>query len=300
MPPASASATYDIVFYHQFLARHPMWPSQSKAELELDPRLMVGMATDVAHRRAPMGQPVLITNDGAAFAGRPHLAIERRELADPATLQYDRTRCYRDYIAARVGRTDRLGAIFLDTDALVLRELAPLFDLPFDVALTYLESALEPAATMRDHWGLPNDGRQSAINFGVMAARFTPAAVAFFDAALSRFAAMAAEGTDFLAGPRNRFRTADRTAESYFQVDDVRTWGGGQFAMTSLLADALFDRLRPDSEVAGARVRLLPAESWNFSPGGGALGWDMLDGRHILHLKGNRKAQFTAIAAHLA
>ena len=291
---------YDIVFYHQFLGAHPMRPSQSPAEAAMDPRMMIHLATGIAHRRSPGGRVVLVTNAVADFAGRPHLAVERRELADPAMLQYDRTRCYRDYIAARVGSTDRAGAVFLDTDALALQELAPLFDRPFDVALTYLEEALVPPPTALDRWGLPDDGRLSAINFGVMAARFTPAAVAFFDAALDRFAAIAGEGAQFLGAARNSFRAADPSAGSHFRIGDVRTWGGGQFALTSLLSSNLFGTFCADGAIAGARVRLLPSEQWNFSPPGGPMTMETLDGRYVLHLKGSRKAQFPAVAARLA
>src|SRR5690606_10094355 len=129
---------------------HPMWPSQTRAESELDPRHMVRLAIAAVHRAAPRGRPVLITNEVERFAGLEGLALERRHLDDPATLQLDRTRCYRDYLAARVGRNDRAGAIFLDTDALALRELGPMFDHDFDVALTYLESSLHQPVPL-DH-----------------------------------------------------------------------------------------------------------------------------------------------------
>lgn len=300
MPAPSPDASYDIVFYHQFLDAHPMRPSQSAAEAAMDPRMMIDLATAIAGRRAPAGRIVLVTNAGASFAHRSDITIEHRELADPAALQYDRTRSYRDYIAARVGQSDRRGVIFLDTDALALRELAPLFDQSFDVALTYLEEALTPPPAGLDHWGLPDDGRLSAINFGVMAARFTPAAVGFFDAALARFDAIAAEGGDFLGTRRNSFRAAASGGDAQFRIGDVRTWGGGQFALTSLLSANLFGTLREDCEVAGARVRLLPSAAWNYSPSGGRFSMDMLDGRFILHLKGSRKAQFAAVAAWLA
>ncbi len=289
---------YDVVFYHQFLDAHPMWPSQTRAESELDPRRMVRLAIAAVHRAAPLGRPVLITNEVGGFAGLEGLTLERRHLDDPATLQLDRTRCYRDYLAARAGHDDRVGAIFLDTDALVLRELAPVFAHDFDVAVTYLESSLHRPVPL-DHWGLPTDGRLSAINFGVMAARFTTAAVGFFDAALERYGVLAAEGAGFVKDGRNRFRTADRTTETYYRIDDVRTWGGGQFALTSLLSEHLFGDFRPDCQAAGAAIRLLPAEQWNYSPAGGRFTRDMLDDRFVLHLKGTRKAQFEAVAAWL-
>lgn len=298
--PNAARTSYDIVFYHQFLGAHPMRPSQSVAEAAMDPRMMIHLATGIAQRRAPGGRVVLVTNAVADFAHVPGLTVERRELADPAALQYDRTRCYRDYVAAHVGASDRQGVIFLDTDALALREMAPLFQLPFDVALTYLEEALVPPPARLDHWGLPDDGRLSAINFGVMAARFTPAAVAFFDAALERFEAIAAEGQQFLGAARNSFRTADPARGTHFRIGDVRTWGGGQFALTSLLSPHLFGTLQPDCRVEDARIRLLPSAEWNFSPAGGRFTADMLDGRYVLHLKGSRKAQFSAVAAWLA
>lgn len=296
-PPAHS---YDIVFYHQFLGAHPMRPSQSPAEAAMDPRAMIRLATEIAHRRSPGGRVVLVTNAVADFADLPHITVERRDLADPAGLQYDRTRCYRDHLAAGVGQAGRQGAIFLDTDALALREMAGLFDRPFDVALTYLEEALAPPPARLDRWGLPDDGRLSAINFGVMAARFTPAAVAFFDAALERFEAIAGEGEGFLGTARNSFRTADPADGTHFRIADVRTWGGGQFALTSLLSPCLFGTLRTDCEVAGARVRLLPSAQWNFSPPGGRMTMESLEGCYVLHLKGSRKAQFPAVAAWLA
>lgn len=277
-----------------------MLPSQSKAEAEMDPRRMIQIAAGFVRTRSPAGRAIVVTNDAAAFAGYDDLTVEQWETADAALIAYERTRCYRDYIAARVGRADLAGAIFLDTDALALREMAAVFDHPFDVALTYVEGSVQPPAPPVDHWGLPTDGRLSAINFGVMAVRFTPAAVGFFNAVLERYDAIIAEGDRFLGMARNRFRTADKASDGFFQIPDVRVWGGAQFSVTSLLSEHLFGRFREDCEVAGARIRLLPSELWNYSPPGGRMTMEMLDGRYVLHLKGSRKAQFSAVAAWLA
>ncbi|MGE0717236.1 MAG: hypothetical protein AB7P02_17460 [Alphaproteobacteria bacterium] len=287
---------YDVVIYFQALDTHPLHRAQRPEDTAVTPQRMLAMAGACIAARAPGARPVLITGGGLAVP--PGFRVEPRKLADPALLQLDRIRAYRDYLAARVGKAgagnDGIGAIFLDLDTLVLRELAPLFDQPFDVALTYLEAALDPPPAALDRWGLPDDGRPGAINFGVVAARFTPAAVDFFDAVLERFSAMAESGARFMTGKRNMFRTAAGLS----RISDLRTWGGDQFAVISLVSAALFGTRRDRAAVAGADILLLPAAQWNWTPSDRLRRAD-LGGRFIAHLKGSRKEFMPGMARWL-
>ncbi|MCC7275368.1 MAG: hypothetical protein IT561_22050 [Alphaproteobacteria bacterium] len=294
------TAGYDVVFCHRWLDAHPLERTLPPPAAALHPLYVMRIAAAFVARHAPAARIVVLTDDAGRLRGRiPGAVVEERDLGTPETLQLGRTRAYRDFLAEHAAAADGTGAVFLDTDALALRELGPLFERPFDVALTYLAEALEPPPAALDEWGLPTDRRLSAINFGVMAARYGTAAVAFFDAALERFAAIAAAGDSFLSGARNTFSGAGGAAAT-MRIGDVRTWGGGQFALTSLMSAQLFRGLAPESMVAGARVLLLPDSAWNYSPPPGRFTPDMLEGRWVLHLKGARKAQIGAIAAWFA
>ncbi|MGE0717939.1 MAG: hypothetical protein AB7P02_21005 [Alphaproteobacteria bacterium] len=294
---STTPAACDVVFYHQWMEAHPLAPSLSPAANAVHPAFMTRIAVAFARRHAPGGRVCIVTDDPARFGGGfADVVFEQRPAVDPGAVALDRARAYRDFVAARVGTPG--GALFIDTDALVLRDPAPLFAGGFDVALTYQQGSVATRPEALDHWGLPTDGRLSAINGGVMAARYTPAAVAFHDATLARFAAIVAEGERFLDHGRNTFKVVGREdAAGAHRIADVRIWGGHQFALTSLLSDALFGEFHAESMVGDAHVLLLPDDAWNYSPPPGRLGMDMLDGRWILHLKGTRKTQLAPIAA---
>ncbi|MCC7275367.1 MAG: hypothetical protein IT561_22045, partial [Alphaproteobacteria bacterium] len=259
----------------------------------IDAMTMIRLATGFVRHRAHGGRPVVITNDVGRLAGLTDVAVIARPTGDPAGLLLDRIRAYRDYVAAQIGIGDACGAVFVDTDVLALRDLAPLFDLSFDVALTVRSGPLERPVVALDRWGLPRDARPAPVNSGVMAVRFNARSLAFLDATLDRFTAIVAEGTAFLTDGRNSYRTGD--GKGRYRIADVRTWGGDQFALTSLLSEHLFANRTASCTVAGAAIVLLPDATWNFTPKE-RLTPEMLDGRFILHLKGNKKSWMAPVA----
>lgn len=280
---------YDVVFYHQTLPVHPMRRSFDGLGEGRSLVRQFRLAVESVVRHVPRGRPVLLSGDDPPLID--DIAVERRPLVDHALLQIDRSAAYRDYVAARVGAPG--GVIFLDTDTLVLRDLADMFSRPFDVALTYAESSLTPPPPL-DHWGLPTDGRQSAINGGVMAARYSAGAVQFFDAALDRLAAIAAEGKRFLSGGRNLFLASDFV--SAYRIRDIRIWGGAQFALTSLVSAALFRGPQPENAlVGGSEIAFLPSAVWNRVPHDDHAR-DDFTGAYIVHLKGGKKRWTEEIA----
>jgi hypothetical protein len=155
--------------------------------------------------------------------------------------------------------------VFLDADALVNRPLEPVFDLGFDIGLTYRDGP-----------------RLMPANEGVMfiAARRPQAVRRFFEIRLATYDAIAADA--FIGG--------------YY--GDVKRWRGGQLTL-----NAMVHALRPfspyaPSEVAGAQLRFLPCDTFNFSGGEGesASSLDRLDERFVVHFKGPRKYAFAFAA----
>jgi len=292
-------APYEIVLHHEWMDAHPLAAALPEAATALEQAEMIGLALRSMRRNAPRGRVSIVTNEPGRFRDLPPgVALIGRDIASPSALAYDRTEAYRDIVAERIAAGSRI--LFLDTDVLVLRELDALFDHPFDVALTYVEDAVASQPAALDHWGLPMDGRLSAINFGVMAVRATAAAVRFFEAVLARLAAMAAEGLAFLSGRRNLFpvmrRNGPAAGASHLRVADIRQWGGAQFAIVSLLSQHLFGAFADSFVAEGVRVRLFPSREWNHAPNGPVTA-AMTEGRYLLHFKGPRKILMTEAAA---
>lgn len=155
---------------------------------------------------------------------------------------------------------------FLDTDAFPNGPLARVFDLSFDVGLTFRTDPLV----------MP-------INEGVIFASATrkTAVRTFFRRYL---------------GTYERLR-ADSRVERYY--GDICAWRGGQLSLNVLALpadwpDANVGRLQPDLEVA-----LLPCDPFNFSPSPDdpLLAGDMREGsKFIIHLKGQDKSAFARLS----
>lgn len=279
-----------VAFYHQTV-QHPMRKVLGRAAERDEIAAMLALGVASVRHQMPDAALALITGDEVPIL--PGIPVEPHPLHDPAELQLDRTRAYRNFVAARVGQPG--GALFLDTDILVTGPAGEMFELPFDAALTYLEEGVTPLPERLDHWGLPADGRLSAVNFGVMAMRYTVGAVQFLDAVLQRFDAIVAEGRDFLKHKRNVFTGLN----GRYRIADVRTWGGGQFAMTSLMSPHLFrSPVAELAEVDGAAVRLLPATVWNYTPPDDIGAADFAAAR-ISHFKGMKKHWMPVVAQRL-
>ena len=181
------------------------------------------------------------------------------ELAvDPASPMYERATALLAYAESAAFTRD---TVFLDSDALVNRPLDEVFGLDFDVALTY-----------RDVSGL------MPVNEGVifLSARRPPAVRHFLRRRLALYERLAADS--FITG--------------YY--GDVKRWRGGQLSL-----NAMAYGLGPYSpyrvyECAGASIRMLPCDTFNFTAGEGeaASAVEHLDDRYVVHFKGTRKYAF--------
>ena len=279
-----------VVYYHQSI-EHPMRRGIGESGSVQETARLLALSLASVGRHMPTAAPVLVTGDPEPIA--KGIEIEYRPLRDPTELQRDRTRAYRDFIRQRTGQPG--GALFLDTDILVTGDAAALFDDPFDVALTYADDAILPVPAELDRWGLPIDGRPCAINFGVLATRFTSATIEFFDRILARYDAIVDAGDDFLSGSRNVYTKPG----GRFRIGDVRTWGGDQFAVTSVLSPLLYSNpFQQTAELAGARVRLLPTSVWNYTPPDDLAQADFAACR-IAHFKGSKKVWMPIVARRL-
>jgi|GEM_PF-901860 len=210
-------------------------------------------------RHCPGSMVTLVTAAGArqrALAA-PDVAVVELEL-DAARPMYERACALLAYARSPAFSRD---TVFLDADALVNRPLEAVFDLDFDIGLTYRDGP-----------------RLMPANEGVMflAARRPQAVRDFLEARLATYDALAADA--FIAG--------------YY--GDVKRWRGGQLSLNALLHG-----LRPYSpyaprSAAGARLRFLPCDTFNFSGGEGeaASSLERLDERYVVHFKGSRKYAF--------
>ena len=204
----------------------------------------------------------LVTTPGARYRqlAAPDVRVVELPL-NAAQPMYERANALLAY-ASSAAFTEN--TVFLDSDALVNRPLDEVFALGFDVGLTYRTTpGLMPV----------NEG---AIYFG--AAR--PAAV-----------------REFL---RRRLATYDRLVSDALVTrfyGDVRRWRGGQLSL-----NAVSHGLAPYSpyrvqEVEGARLRMLPCDTYNFSAGDEtALALDHLEDRYVIHFKGALKYAFRLAA----
>jgi hypothetical protein len=80
-------------------------------------------------------------------------------------------------------------------------------------------------------------------------------------------------------------------------VQDIRKWGGDQFALMNMVGRVLVEE-RPESiEYAGAQVRFLDCDIYNYSPEQGSqLTKAMLESKYIFHMKGPRKEWMSLLA----
>jgi len=211
----------------------------------------------------PGATVTLVTASGGRQRALAADDVKVVELAlDASQPMYERACALLAYVRSPAFARD---TVFLDADALVNRALEPIFELGFDIGITYRDGPrLMPA----------NEG----VIF--LCARRPQAVERFLETRLATYDAIAADA--FIGG--------------YY--GDVRRWRGGQLSI-----NALVHELRPYSpyaecEAAGARIRFLPCDTFNFSGGEGedASSLERLDERYVVHFKGPRKYAF-ALAA---
>jgi hypothetical protein len=205
----------------------------------------------------------LATGEGSRYGvlAAPDVAVVALPVAAGQPM-YERAIALLAYAASSAFTRD---TVFLDSDAFVNRPLNAVFDHGFDVGLTYREGK-----------------RLMPVNEGVMflAARRPEAVRRFLTRRLATY--------DRLLD--------DALVRSYY--GDVRRWRGGQLSLNAVACHLLPCSPYRAWSVAGARVRFLPCDTYNYAAGEGesASGIERLADRYVVHFKGSRKFALTLAA----
>lgn len=205
----------------------------------------------------------VVTSPGARYAQLAAPDVRVVELpVNEAQPMYERANALLAYASSTAFSRD---TVFLDSDALVNRPLEEVFSLGFDVGLTYRgTSGLMP------------------VNEGVIfLCAQRPQAV-----------------REFL---RRRLATYDRLVTDPLITrcyGDVRRWRGGQLSLNAVSPGLSLHSPYRYYDCAGAVVRMLPCDTFNFTSGEGeaATSLEHLDDRYIIHFKGMRKYAFNLAA----
>lgn len=201
-------------------------------EGRVDYRSVLRGSLEAFRKSNPDAQAILLTDIVGDTSWLPEGISVARFDVDASQLMYSRMRCYRALIVSKAVSGPTL---LLDTDVCVQRDFAPVFDGSFDLGLTY--------RTQPGNWHMP-------VNEGLimLADGASCAAASFFSAALNVYEWMASQ-------PWIKERYGF----------DVRNWRGGQLSLNAVI-DRKTPPFSPDAAiVAGARVKYLPAESYNYS-----------------------------------
>lgn len=205
----------------------------------------------------------VVTSPGARYTALEAPDVRVVELPlNRAHPMYERANALLAYASSSAFVRD---TVFLDSDALVNRPLEEVFALGFDVGLTYrATSGLMP------------------VNEGVMF--------------LSARRAEAVRG--FLL---RRLATYDRLVSDPLiagTYGDVRRWRGGQLSLNAVSPALGMQSPYRLYDCAGAVVRMLPCDTFNFTSGEGeaATSLEHLDDRYVIHFKGMRKYAFNLAA----
>ena len=208
----------------------------------------------------------VLATDSAFLAGfaHPNLTIVRLPL-DAASPMYERVVAMCAFVRSRQfnGPT-----AFLDSDAFLNAPVAPLFDAPFDLGVTY-----------RSDPGL------MPINEGVIFAnaRNRDAVRAFFAGYLATYDRLCVHPT----------------VTGYY--GNVKRWRGGQLSLNAMACPLGIPSELDAAEVFGAKVRYYPCSTFNFSiEMGRPYSNKQLDAKAVLHLKGPRKAILDQIITYQA
>ncbi|MCP4328358.1 MAG: hypothetical protein GY791_07980 [Alphaproteobacteria bacterium] len=221
----------------------------------LDLRTLMGPVFDLARRHCPGARIILLTDETTELSG--DLPIDRiiRQPLDLRFGIYERMRAQHDYLCSSARDAD---TAFLDLDVVLNRDLRPIFENEFDIALTYRR------------WPYP----QHPFNAGVIFARRGAQAAAFFEAALACYRSI-------IRPRRGRNR----------EHGDLREWWGDQLALGALIDWRFFAANGPNAiSVNGATVGFFPCRSHNFTPLGEVdLDPDRLSEVFLLHFKGDSR-----------
>jgi len=219
------------------------------------------LASFIARVRAHVADAAvyLVTGAGSRYTALAAPDVRIIELPiDGSQPMYDRATALLAYARSRAFSAD---TACLDSDALVNRPLAGLFELGFDVGLTYRDVQ-----------------RLMPVNEGALFLRpqRSGAAASFLQRRLATYERIARD--EFVAG--------------YY--GDVKRWRGGQLSLNALVCEALPCSPYRIWHSGGARLRFLPCDTFNFAAAEGEAvsSLERLDERYVIHYKGWRKHAF--------
>jgi hypothetical protein len=265
--PAAAGAP-NVVYFH-VEPKHRPHPSCD----DVDYFDLIAASSEASRRALRDCRTILLTDESTAIpAGLPIDQTVRLPLS-PEEVVRARLKAMVAFLASPLAETD---SVFLDSDAVVVGDLAGVFGRRFDVAFT-----------TRSNWAHSPDDLMP-FNVGVMFARGRgrEAAHGFF--------AMCVECLD---------RLEQTAAVQRAFPEGIRRWWGDQIAPAAVVGWRAYqswilpghtDRLR----VGPADVLFLPSDQYNFSIDGEASP-EILRSKRILHFKGRRKAAIRSCLAAL-
>ncbi|HEX6958962.1 MAG TPA: TylF/MycF/NovP-related O-methyltransferase [Ferrovibrio sp.] len=209
----------------------------------------------------PDARIIYITGEGDDTSFVPADIVTVRLPLKPQWLMYERVVAMAAYMQSAAFAQN---TVFLDSDAFCNWPLGKVFQLSFDVAVTF-----------RDQPGL------MPVNEGVIFAAHRPngAARHFFTRYLATYEALCRSKT---------------VADIY---GDIRRWRGGQLALNG--ASAAVGTLSEIDQrmLSGALVRYLPCDDYNFFiRDNETYQLDVLQRKYILHLKGPAKGSVPAVS----
>lgn len=263
--------TNEVVLFHV----HDPFPALSFGDIPHE--TLFHFCVRSIRARSPHSRITLLT-DGATDMGSayPDVEVIRDTALKTECLMYERARMYGEHVARRAAEPGALPLVFMDIDTLVNRDLGEVFALPFDVGLT---CRIQPGVLLNAD-GFPTNTQVSPINGGVIFVRPTPGAVSFFKEQMARYDALHAKG-----GIPN------------VMVRDIRKWGGDQLALMNMVGRVLVEKQPKSIEYAGAKIRFLDCDTYNFSPENGTeVTKPMLDPKFIIHMKGRLKKLMPPLA----
>lgn len=252
--PGARSARVNIVFFHADSPSANLSPFDKP-----DYHAMLARSIAVARAKTPSAKIVLLSDEQTRFSPELRVDAIRRNPLILSDLMYERMRMELEFLASSDCDGD---TVFLDSDVIVNRDPADIFDGTFDVGLTWR-----------------SDPPDAPFNGGVAFYRKTPAALKFYRHLIETHHALESFPAVIARFP-----------------EGMRRWWGHQLAMAATVGWDEFARRRSDRlAIDDTVVRFLPEREYNFAaiP---AVSYN-LDRRYFIHFKGARKSAHAPFAS---
>lgn len=239
----------DLVAFHVDL---PSAPSGIHEPVDYQKVLQLSFAA--AALRAPLARRIVLTDETTAIPEETGAHEIRRFALDPGALMYERMRLQQLYLRSRPSER---ASVFMDTDVVMNRDPAEVFQQQFDIGLTW-------------RTGFPD----APFNGGLIFAGPGDKALGFLTDARACYDSMV--GSPAVGALFSR---------------SIKGWWGDQFALAALVGYREFARRQSDGALVNdALVAYLPCERFNFTlEPGNRYSPDDLRQKSCVHFKGNRK-----------